>query len=578
MDADGTPKTYDKCADPQLEGSFEVNGVACKTGFTLYKERVAKYTPEYQEEITTVPAATIRQIAKELGEAAHIGETIEIDGVTLPYRPAAVDAFSGITRHKHAFHICWAVFTLNNLIGSTNSVGGFCGFDPACNGWTDDNPNMSWHPAVWEPEGLIEYDGLLLGFPGSYYQKIYESDYTPTSMNLMELQPLSEDKHFVHVSQANPDLYHTQPAEVAFCYACNPIKWWGNYDEQAEIFKNYNYVIGIDMYLNESSYFYDVILPECCYLERSEPLPHAANNHRMIGGMGNPWTIAVWQKVVEPRDGAPSSWELFSELADRAGKNAEFIGLLNKFFRVKEEYAVPMDQKLEVEAFADSVLKSNIDEEHDFAWFKEHGVYDHPRDVDEAYLWANGDAGRVPMYFDFMLEAKEKVEAKVAELGIPWETDDYEALPDWKPGCGYEVVDSDFDIIPVYHTDAINTDSWLMENPYVNEINEENPYGYTIEMNAAKAKEKGLANGDKVRLSSLEGASVEGVLATSEGVHAECVSVIGGHWGSKSKYMPRAFNKGVPVVHLIPGQTPDRLDHICSAFDQCVRVKIEKIA
>lgn len=578
MDAYGTPKTYDKCADPQLEGSFEVNGVACKTGFTLYKERVAKYTPEYQEEITTVPAATIRQIAKELGEAAHIGETIEIDGVTLPYRPAAVDAFSGITRHKHAFHICWAVFTLNNLIGSTNSVGGFCGFDPACNGWTDDNPNMSWHPAVWEPEGLIEYDGLLLGFPGSYYQKIYESDYTPTSMNLMELQPLSEDKHFVHVSQANPDLYHTQPAEVAFCYACNPIKWWGNYDEQAEIFKNYNYVIGIDMYLNESSYFYDVILPECCYLERSEPLPHAANNHRMIGGMGNPWTIAVWQKVVEPRDGAPSSWELFSELADRAGKNAEFIGLLNKFFRVKEEYAVPMDQKLEVEAFADSVLKSNIDEEHDFAWFKEHGVYDHPRDVDEAYLWANGDAGRVPMYFDFMLEAKEKVEAKVAELGIPWETDDYEALPDWKPGCGYEVVDSDFDIIPVYHTDAINTDSWLMENPYVNEINEENPYGYTIEMNAAKAKEKGLANGDKVRLSSLEGASVEGVLATSEGVHAECVSVIGGHWGSKSKYMPRAFNKGVPVVHLIPGQTPDRLDHICSAFDQCVRVKIEKIA
>lgn len=397
-----------------------MNGVACKTGFTLYKERVAKYTPEYQEEITTVPAATIRQIAKELGEAAHIGETIEIDGVTLPYRPAAVDAFSGITRHKHAFHICWAVFTLNNLIGSTNSVGGFCGFDPACNGWTDDNPNMSWHPAVWEPEGLIEYDGLLLGFPGSYYQKIYESDYTPTSMNLMELQPLSEDKHFVHVSQANPDLYHTQPAEVAFCYACNPIKWWGNYDEQAEIFKNYNYVIGIDMYLNESSYFYDVILPECCYLERSEPLPHAANNHRMIGGMGNPWTIAVWQKVVEPRDGAPSSWELFSELADRAGKNAEFIGLLNKFFRVKEEYAVPMDQKLEVEAFADSVLKSNIDEEHDFAWFKEHGVYDHPRDVDEAYLWANGDAGRVPMYFDFMLEAKEKVEAKVAELGIPW--------------------------------------------------------------------------------------------------------------------------------------------------------------
>ena len=95
------------------------------------------------------------------------------------------------------------------------------------------------------------------------------------------------------------------------------------------------------MCIRDRSYFYDVILPECCYLERSEPLPHAANNHRMIGGMGNPWTIAVWQKVVEPRDGAPSSWELFSELADRAGKNAEFIGLLNKFSALRKSTLFP---------------------------------------------------------------------------------------------------------------------------------------------------------------------------------------------------------------------------------------------
>ena len=578
MDADGTPKTYDTCADPQLEGEFEVNGTPCKTGFTLYKEHIAKYTPEYQEQITTVPADTVRQIAKELGASACIGQTTTIDGVELPYRPAAVDAFSGITRHKHTWLTCQAVFTLNNLIGSTNAVGGFCGFDPICNGWTDDNPNMSWSLGIWEPEGLIDNNQLLLAFPNSYYTKVYESDYTPTTMGMMEIQPLSEDNHFEHVAQAHPDLYHTQAAEVAFCYACNPIKWWGNYDEQAEIFKNYTYVIGIDMYLNESSYFYDVILPECHYLERTEPLPHAANNHRVIGGMDNPWTVPVWQKVVEPRDGAPSSWELFGELASRADKNAEFISTLNMMFRVKEEYSVPLDQKLDVEAFADSILKSNIDEEHDFAWLKEHAVYDHPRTVDEVYIWAGEKPGRVPMYFDFVLEAKAKVEAKAAELNIPWETDDYQPLPDWKPGCGYEVTDPDYDIIPTYHTDAINTDSWLMEDPYINEINEENPYGYTIEINAATAASKGLANGDKVRLVTTDGVAVEGVLATSEGVHAECIAVIGGHWGSKSAYMPIAKDKGVPIVHLIPGQTPDRMDHICSAFDQTIRVKIEKVA
>ena len=106
MDSDGEAKPYDRCSAPQLEGTFELDGRQCSTGFTLYKEHLKTYTPEYQESITTVPAATIRQVAKELGEAACIGQTTEIDGVTLPYRPAAVDAFSGITRHKHAFHSC----------------------------------------------------------------------------------------------------------------------------------------------------------------------------------------------------------------------------------------------------------------------------------------------------------------------------------------------------------------------------------------------------------------------------------------------------------------------------------------
>ena len=118
------PKPYDECEEPALEGEFEVEGKKCATGFTLYKEHIKKYTPEYQEAISTVPAAIIRQIAKEFGVAAFIGETIEIDGVTLPYRPACVDLFSGITRHKHSMLGCWSVIALNMLVGSANSVGG----------------------------------------------------------------------------------------------------------------------------------------------------------------------------------------------------------------------------------------------------------------------------------------------------------------------------------------------------------------------------------------------------------------------------------------------------------------------
>lgn len=256
-------KPYDECEAPALEGTFEVDGKTVTTGFSLYKEHIKKYTPEYQEEITTVPAATIRQVAKEFGEAACIGETIEIDGVTLPYRPVCVDLFSGLTRHKHAMHACWAVISLNMLVGATNSVGGLLGFDPACNGWTDDaEPYVTWRPSIWEEDGFINDVSLMLAYPHSYYDIIRNRDYTPKDMSMLALQPLGEDAHFFNVAQADPEKYHTLPANTMFAYGCNPLKWWGNHDEQAKILSNYDYIVGMDLYLNESSYFYDLILPE----------------------------------------------------------------------------------------------------------------------------------------------------------------------------------------------------------------------------------------------------------------------------------------------------------------------------
>jgi molybdopterin-containing oxidoreductase family molybdopterin binding subunit len=580
MDIDGSAKPYDEATEPQLEGSFMVDGKAVTTGFSLYKEHIKTYTPEYCETITTIPATTLRQIAKEFGEAACIGQTIEIDGVTLPYRPACVDCFSGVSRHKHAMHSFWNIMFLNVLVGSANQVGGLIGYAPICHGWSDDNPNAGWDVTIWEEDGFIEGAMLIFALPHSYYQIIRNSDYTPTDLALMALLPLADDPHFAFMTQAHPDIYHTedwQPS-LMFVYASNPLKWWGNSDEQARIYANYDYVIGMDIYLNDSSYYYDLFIPEASYLERHEVLPVHFLNHRNIGGVDEPWPVTIWQPVVDPVDGLPGNLEFFAELAERNGKTAYIIGLLNALYRVKEEYSVPMDQKLDIEAFIDSVLKSNIDVEHGLEWLRaNNGVYTYPRKVDEVYIWANDKPGRVPLYWDFMFEAKEKVAAKIAELDIPWEFDDYQPLPDWKPCVDYAITNPEYDILPIYYTSAINTDSWLLENPWINEINEDDPSTYGIEINSATAKAKGLSSGDTVRLTNKDGVSVEGRLVVSECVHPECVAVQTGSWGAKSKMVPFAYGKGVPLVDLIPGQDPSRLDHVCAAFDQCVRVKIERI-
>ena len=577
MDADGVPKPYDEAKEPLLEGTFTVDGKTASTGFTLYKEHIKTYTPEYQESITTVPAATIRRIAKELGEAAHFGETIEIEGVTLPYRPVCVDAFSGVSRHKHAFLTQWSIFSLNALLGSPQAVGGFIGFASTCQGF-EERGYVQYAPNIWEPDGLMEALAIS-GAPlpnTSIYKNIYEKDFTPSSAAMLEMQPLAIDTHFGFIAQVNPDLYHTKPAELAISAGSTPLTNWGNHDEMAELLKTYKFIIGINIYLDDSSYFYDLVIPEASYLERWDVLPHMYLNHRTPGGMDIPWTLCMRQPVVPAIDDTPSSIEIGAQIAERLGITEQFVGAINGYYSVDEKYSVPTDRKVEVAEFVNSVYQSHLGEEYTSEWFLENGVHTYPRKVEEVYIWAHDKPGRVPVYWDFLLEAKDKADAKAKELGFPWETDDYQPLPDWKPGPDFEPSDPEFDVFPIYYTNAVNTDSWQMENAWLNEINEADPFGYTIEINSATASSKGLTSGDDVVITGQNGATIKGRIAVSETVHPECISVLGGHWNLQSEKLPIAKGKGLAVNELVPGLDPSRFDHLCAAFDQCVRAKIEK--
>jgi len=47
----------DAAHEVALTGIYRVNGMDCRPAFDLLKEHVKKYTPEYVEKITSVPAA-----------------------------------------------------------------------------------------------------------------------------------------------------------------------------------------------------------------------------------------------------------------------------------------------------------------------------------------------------------------------------------------------------------------------------------------------------------------------------------------------------------------------------------------
>ncbi len=322
-----------------------------------------------------------------------------------------------------------------------------------------------------------------------------------------------------------------------------------------------------------------MILPECCYLERLEPLPHFALNHRVIGGLDNPWAVTAWQKVVEPKDGAPSSFQLFAELAHRAGKDAEFIATLNAMYRVKDEYSVPMDQKLEPEAFADSVLKSVIDEEHGIEWMKG-TVFTYPRKIDEVYIWANDAPERFPCIGTSCLRQRKRSKRRSPSLVFPGKPMTISRSPDWKPGCGFDVENPDYDIIPVYYTDAVNTDSWLMENPWINEINESESLwlhhrNEQRRLRRRRAWRAGTTFVSKLSRAFLSKASLRFPKAFMPRVYR--LSVATGV-RSLSSCLSRK-DKGVPIVHLSSwARRPIAWTISAPHFDQCIRVKIEKIA
>lgn len=578
--ADNMAKPYDTCTSPALEGTYTVDGVEARTAFSCFKEHVSRYTPEYAEEITTVPADTTRRIAREFGEAACIGQTVEVDGLTVPYRPVAVDTFSGIARHKHGFISHWAILQLNTLVGSIFARGGYLGYYTANNyGFYDGDTNHNWGFSVWEEDGLIEYQNMAHGWPAqsSYYERIRSGSYEPTSEAMEELQPFTMDQHFAYISQLDPDLYHTTPSKVAFCMASNPIKNWCDNAYQAKLLESFDYIYGMDIYLNESSYYYDLIIPEPSYLERYDPLPLSFNNHRVPGLPEVPFIVGTRQPIVAPKDDCPSALDTFGALAEKGGTTAEFAAALNDYYRIADEYKLPADKQITAKEVCNAACQSLAGPGHDLDWFRENGIWTRDRKADEVYVFAAGKPGRIPLYFDMMLEAKEKIQEEVDKLGIYWETDDYIPLPDWMPCLDHDVEHEGYELFPVYWTNAINTDTWQVENAWINEINENDDISYFLEINTSTGEKYGIKTGDKVRLSSYDGNTVEGVAVLTGGVHPEVVAAMGGHLNSQSSYTPIGEGKGYAINHLIPANDPKRMEYVGSGIDQCVRCKIEKI-
>jgi molybdopterin-containing oxidoreductase family molybdopterin binding subunit len=579
-DADKAKDIYDeKAKNRALTGTYELNGKKVQPSFQVYSDYLKTFTPEWAEKITDIPAAQIRQVGNELGQAANIGGTIMIQGKEYPYRPVAIDAFSGATRHKHAYITIWAILHLNVLLGSCNVPGGFIGFAVKANGHPD-TQNLKWAPSIYERDLLLNTTSLFYPSNRSCYAD-YEKTVTyrqDFDYGLFSLQPtnVGGDAHFIYPQQIDPDQFkQNHRGKVLISYASNPLKNWGNHEEMSTFLKSYEYIIAIDIYKSDSSFFADVLMPESCYLERLDSVPNAMYNHHTVGNLDTPWAISIRQPVVPAKDDCPGGMDIFLELAHRVGVLPIYQTVMNGAYRLNEQNKLDVTKKYKYEEILDRVYKSWCGEDKGIDWFKVHGVEVWDRKPEEVYLFPD-NPGRIPLYMDYHLKLGKEVAAEVAKYELDWDQlDDYQPLPGWKPCIDFEQESPGYEFWPIYYTNALNVDTWGTINPWINEINANEPYGYTIEINAKTAREKGLKTGDDVVLEGTSGYKVEGRLMCVEGIHPHTLAVGGGCWDIKSKYVP-ARDRGVAINNLFEVRDPKRLDYLSGAYDQCIRVKVIK--
>ncbi len=571
--ASGKPLIWDAVAhearpydDPQtetpaIEGAYEVNGEVCQPAFQKLRDHVRSYTPEVAAQITTVPAETIRQIAREFGQAANIGSTIVIEGKELPYRPVAVNQYRGATSHKHGGLTALSIQLLNLVVGAIYVPGSHQGTSPIGPWWTTGEG----------PDGLLVAGRAVQSGPNPYHFLSMEPR-RPQSTELWELFPATWSHcSAIILSLLDPDKYGIPRPEVMVHSYLNLMMTSVAPEIIAQALKNIPFIVSLAREIDETVEFADIVLPELHYLEKLDPLP--TSTRLEMCPASKQWYWGIRQPVVEPGFDARHTVDVLTDLADRVGFLDDFYKLIGSGIAYKEPYKLEKGKKYTREELADIWLKAVAGPEHGLAWFQEHGCLTRTRTVDECYPLPVIKQ-RIPIYYEHLLQAGDFLEKVRKTPGVPWDVSDYDyqPLPDWKPCPAFEPPGTGHDLFVVNYTIPFHQYSVTPENPWLNEISERHPYVYKIMVNTETAHRLGIRDGDTICVETVAGRKVTGTAKVTECVHPEVVA-IGGVFGAWARGKPIARGKGVHFNSLLALDW-EHVDMLSVSADACERVKV----
>ncbi len=491
--------------DFALEGTYEVDGVTCRPAFQVFADILKDCSPEAMEKITTVPAANLRRMARDFARAAQIGSTIEIEGRRLPLRPAAYNYYRGAQGHKYSAMANQSFKLVNFLVGNIDAPGGHVG------GTLDDQQVDRGHIEPGE-------NGMIKTMPHQLHPEVPFS-FPPNETHLMGFFPIGVDPgHLTQEVLGNPEKYGLdyRPDVMLLCHT-NPL--WnlpGDRERWFEVMRSMRFIVAVDIIPNDTNAWADVILPSHDLLE--------SWNMTMIEPP-NTEGPCLRQPATPPLYDTRSEEEIFYELSERMGVLEIWNDIQNFVLGLtaKPELMLERGKKYTDREIAER--KGLLWNGKPMDWYIEHGHAVTPRRPDKWYRpW---EGMRLHFYIEDIVRVRDELKQKMEDAQVPfrheWEWLDYQPLP-------IPVLDpvhlepAAFDLYAITFKDIQINFGESLTNPWINDIVWKDPVHTAFLINAAVGRDRGLVDGDFVKVESPYG-SVFGRVALSQEIHPDTIAV-----------------------------------------------------
>lgn len=238
-------------------------------GFAELEAFVKKYTSEWAESETGIPAAQICQFVEELASAQP----------SVIWHPGWMTA-----RYKDSFYVSRTTYIINALLGSYGAKGGL--------------PFIS-KPADVGHKGLKEFMSL--------YPKPEEKRADGVGSKYTHFEEGPGLAHLLYKAMETEDPY---PVKGYIAYRHDPLMGFPDPERLKKIWANLDLLVSVTFSWSETAWHSDVVLPLSTYLERESII--ATNNSL------KPF-FYMRQRALSPRYDTKADWEIVAGLAKRMG-------------------------------------------------------------------------------------------------------------------------------------------------------------------------------------------------------------------------------------------------------------------